>query len=165
MHAPAVSIASLVFCFVFFSTALADSCQQWGRDPQHWGFTPVVGQSPSRILADVIYDPFSTQERAEAGSTLLTHFQAASGRRQRRVHDVQDGLSRRIKRRGLPAKCVSDNMSSLATSILSDKSTTASYVSIRRLRPARHVDSKVYHRGQMRLRPRGLEVVHERARV
>jgi hypothetical protein len=59
-----------------FSTALADSWPQWGRDPQHWGFTPVVGQSPSRILADIVYDPFSAQEQAESGGSLLTHFQA-----------------------------------------------------------------------------------------
>jgi len=61
---------------VSFSTAVADSWVQWGRDPQHWGFTPVVGQSPSRILADVVYDPFSAKEQAEADGSLLTHFQA-----------------------------------------------------------------------------------------
>src|SRR5262245_62616258 len=61
---------------VFFSTAVGNSWTQWGRDPQHWGFVPVAGQLPSRILADVVYDPFSEQEQAEAAGTLLTHFQA-----------------------------------------------------------------------------------------
>ena len=40
-------------------------------DPQHWGFSSVPGQSPSRILADIVYDPFSSQEQAEAGGFLL----------------------------------------------------------------------------------------------
>jgi hypothetical protein len=62
--------------FGFFSTAFADSWPQWGRDPQHWGFTPVAGQSPSRILANIVYDPFSAQEQDESGGSLLTHFQA-----------------------------------------------------------------------------------------
>jgi hypothetical protein len=59
---------------VFFSTAFAESWPQWGRDSQHWGFTPLAGQSPSRILADTVYDPFSPQEQAESGGSLLTHY-------------------------------------------------------------------------------------------
>jgi hypothetical protein len=76
MRASAVGLTSLLFCLIFFSTALADPWRQWGGDAQHRGFTPVVGQSPTRILADVVYDPFSAKEQAEAGGTLLTHFQA-----------------------------------------------------------------------------------------
>ena len=59
-----------------FSAAFIDSWTQWGQDSQHWGFAPVVGQPPLRILADIVYDPFSAQEQAEAGGSLLTHFQA-----------------------------------------------------------------------------------------
>jgi hypothetical protein len=54
----------------------SESWLQWGRDAQHMGFMPVVGQFPRRILADIVYDPFSGQEQAEAGGSLLTHFQA-----------------------------------------------------------------------------------------
>ena len=61
------------------SVAFVDSWTQWGQDSQHWGFAPVVGQPPLRILADIIYDPFSAQEQAEAGGSLLTHFQAPLG--------------------------------------------------------------------------------------
>ncbi len=74
MRSPPLLVAA-VFLLVF-STAFADSWPQWGRDSQHWGFTPLAGQSPSRILADIVYDPFSAQEQAESGGSLLTHFQA-----------------------------------------------------------------------------------------
>ena len=69
-----VLVAVQVLAFV--SVALADSWPQWGRDAQHSGFTPVVGQKPSDILADIVYDPFSAQEQAEANGNLLTHYQA-----------------------------------------------------------------------------------------
>src|SRR5262245_38827677 len=61
---------------VLFSTVFADSWPQWGRDPQHWGLAQVAGQLPSRILANIVYDPFSAQEQAEANGRLLTHYQA-----------------------------------------------------------------------------------------
>ena len=70
-----VGISAVLSGFLF-ATVFADSWPQWGRDAQHWGFSPVAGQSPSRILADIVYDPFSAQEQAEAGGFLLTHFQA-----------------------------------------------------------------------------------------
>jgi hypothetical protein len=35
-----------------------------------------MGQSPTRILADVVYDSFSEKEQAESNGRLLTHFQA-----------------------------------------------------------------------------------------
>jgi hypothetical protein len=56
--------------------ASAQSWRQWGGDPQHSGFLPVEGQPPDRVLATIVYDPFSDQEQAEAGGNLLTHFQA-----------------------------------------------------------------------------------------
>ena len=71
-HLLLIAVAIVAFLPLIF----ADSWAQWGRDPQHWGFTTSVGQSPSQILADVVYDPFSAKEQAEAGGTLLTHFQA-----------------------------------------------------------------------------------------
>src|SRR5262245_6073292 len=65
-----------VACLAVFTTAFAEDWPQWGRDPQHQGFTPVTGQSPSHVLADIVYDPFSAQEQAESGGNLLAHFQA-----------------------------------------------------------------------------------------
>ena len=70
------SLLTVAALLTFFSTAFADSWPQWGRDSQHSGFAPVAGQSPSRILADIVYDPFSSQEQAESNGNLLTHFQA-----------------------------------------------------------------------------------------
>jgi hypothetical protein len=49
---------------------------QWGRDAQHTGSTPAIGQSPNTKLANVTYDPFVSQETAEAGGNLLAHYQA-----------------------------------------------------------------------------------------
>jgi hypothetical protein len=36
---------------------------QWGRDARH--HAPVAGQRLDRLLADIVYDPFAEQERAE----------------------------------------------------------------------------------------------------
>ena len=54
---------------------------QWGANPQHAGMVAVAGQSAAHKLADIIYDPFVTQEKAEnAGafgeSELTVHYQA-----------------------------------------------------------------------------------------
>jgi hypothetical protein len=49
--------------------------QQWGRDPQHTGAVPAVGQPAAGLLADYIYDPFIRTELAITGGDLLAHFQ------------------------------------------------------------------------------------------
>lgn len=54
---------------------------QWGADPQHTGAVNVAGQALTRQLADIVYDPFVTQEKAENapvfGEPVLTvHYQA-----------------------------------------------------------------------------------------
>jgi hypothetical protein len=49
---------------------------QWGSNPGHTGFISVAGQSLSRKLADIIYDPFVAQEQAELGGDLVAHYQA-----------------------------------------------------------------------------------------
>ena len=54
---------------------------QWGRDAQHTGSVSVAGQPLDRKLTNIIYDPFTTQEKAENeplyGEPVLTaHFQA-----------------------------------------------------------------------------------------
>lgn len=50
--------------------------QQWGADQQHSGHVAVAGQSATRQLADITYDPFVTQEQAESGGSLLAHYPA-----------------------------------------------------------------------------------------
>ncbi len=48
---------------------------QWGGGPRHAGTLAVYGQSLRTAMADIIYDPFVPQERAEAGGSLLVHYQ------------------------------------------------------------------------------------------
>ncbi len=55
--------------------------QQWGSNPQHSGMVSVAGQSLNNTLANVAYDPFVEQEKAENqplfGEAVLTvHEQA-----------------------------------------------------------------------------------------
>jgi hypothetical protein len=49
---------------------------QFAHDPQHTGNTAAVGQPPSRLLAQITFDPFLAQEQAESFGDLLAHFQA-----------------------------------------------------------------------------------------
>lgn len=50
---------------------------QWGQDAQHHGVSPATAQNARRILADVVYDPFTSAEKADpfAGGELLVHYQ------------------------------------------------------------------------------------------
>src|SRR5215207_8505201 len=57
-------------------SASSQDWPQWGRNPQHTGAVNVAGQSPDNILANLIYDPFVEQEKADGGS-LPVHYQAA----------------------------------------------------------------------------------------
>jgi hypothetical protein len=66
----------------FFLAAVAavepgsDSWLQWGRNPQHTGFIPVVGQPPEHKLAKFRYDPFVKQETLDfAGLGVPAHYQ------------------------------------------------------------------------------------------
>jgi len=49
---------------------------EWGRDPQHTGMVSISGQPINAKLADIIYDPFTTQEKNETFGELLAHYQA-----------------------------------------------------------------------------------------
>lgn len=54
---------------------------QWGADPQHSGTVGVAGQSVAHELADIVYDPFVTQEKAAIKGAfgeeeLTVHYQA-----------------------------------------------------------------------------------------
>jgi outer membrane protein assembly factor BamB len=57
------------------STAANAQWQQWGRDPQHTGASPVAAQAPVTIFADYLYDPFVADEQFAGGGDLLAHFQ------------------------------------------------------------------------------------------
>jgi hypothetical protein len=54
---------------------------QWGADPQHTGTVSIAGQNVAHQLADIVYDPFVTQEKAEIKGAfgveeLTVHYQA-----------------------------------------------------------------------------------------
>jgi hypothetical protein len=48
---------------------------QWARTSLHTSSTQAVGQNPKTKLADITYDPFVTQEKAETFGELLAHYQ------------------------------------------------------------------------------------------
>ena len=58
------------------TTASSQDWPQWGRNSQHSGAVNVAGQTPNSILANVIYDPFVEDEKANEGA-LFVHYQAA----------------------------------------------------------------------------------------
>jgi hypothetical protein len=69
-----------VWCAVLFASALAGMAQdwpQWGRSPQHTGSVSVEGQPAAKILAQVVYDPFTAQENVDplCGGGLCIHYQ------------------------------------------------------------------------------------------
>jgi len=54
---------------------------QWGANPQHTGMVVVVGQNAVHKLADIVYEPFVNQEKAENAAVfgeaeLTAHYQA-----------------------------------------------------------------------------------------
>ena len=49
---------------------------QWGQNAQHSGRVDVAAQSPDRVLAEVVYDPFAPQEQAASKGSLLVHYPA-----------------------------------------------------------------------------------------
>ena len=49
---------------------------QWGRNAQHTGMVSVQAQPLNQKLADIIYDPFTQQEKNETFGELLAHFQS-----------------------------------------------------------------------------------------
>ncbi|HEY8021407.1 MAG TPA: hypothetical protein VIH93_09910 [Thermoanaerobaculia bacterium] len=71
----------VLFAAMATTTALAAAGQewsQWGQGPQHNGAAAAVGQPARHLLADVVYDPFIEQEKADPNATgdLLVHYQA-----------------------------------------------------------------------------------------
>ena len=67
---------SLTIGVALVALAFAEDWLQWGQNAQHTGRALVLGQNPSRILANLIYDPFVAQAQAEENGELLAHYQA-----------------------------------------------------------------------------------------
>src|SRR5215216_5091047 len=61
------------------TSAFSEDWPQWGRDSRHTGAINVAGQTPNQILANLIYDPFVEQEKADPNGegSLAVHYQAA----------------------------------------------------------------------------------------
>lgn len=57
------------------SVANAQTWSQWGGGPRHNGSLAVAGQQFNFKLAETIVDPHVDELRAEAGGTLLVHYQ------------------------------------------------------------------------------------------
>lgn len=58
------------------SPLAAQTWNQWGGGPRHTGSIAVYGQSLREQMADIVYDPFVPQERAETSSGFLrVHYQ------------------------------------------------------------------------------------------
>ncbi len=72
-----ILLMSLVLALWVGGTAQAQWWPQWGRDAQHTSAVSVVGQSPDRVLADIIYDPHVEAERTDPLSApgLSVHYQ------------------------------------------------------------------------------------------
>jgi hypothetical protein len=77
------SPATITATFTVGQPAASDNpvWPQWGSNPQHTGMVAVAGQELAEILANIAYDPFVEQEKAENtvlfGSAVLTvHEQA-----------------------------------------------------------------------------------------
>jgi hypothetical protein len=48
---------------------------QWARTSMHNSSTDAFGQTPTTKIADITYDPFVSQEKAETSNELLAHYQ------------------------------------------------------------------------------------------
>jgi len=66
--APIQDTAAFPYC-----PSRAAAWPQWGQNSRHDGAAPVIGQSLQTIYADVVCDPFVSQQIAEIG-VLLTHY-------------------------------------------------------------------------------------------
>jgi hypothetical protein len=68
-------------CVLLVTVAVSASAQewaQWAQNQNHTGIVNVTGQSASHMLADIVYDPFVAQEKADhfAAGDLQVHYQA-----------------------------------------------------------------------------------------
>jgi hypothetical protein len=68
-------LVSLTMGVALGGPAFGDDWLQWGENAQHTGRVKVVGQTPESILANLVYDPFVSQEQAEGFNSLTVHYQ------------------------------------------------------------------------------------------
>jgi hypothetical protein len=73
-----ISCATLAAVLAGALAAGAQTWPQWGQNPQHTGTVSLSGQPASKILAQVVFDPFTDQEAADplCGGGLCIHYQA-----------------------------------------------------------------------------------------
>jgi hypothetical protein len=69
-----MKIATALLVCAAASAAFA-AWPQFGRDPQHTGSTPVTAQSLGKVLAQIVMDPFVSDEISPGGS-LFVHYAA-----------------------------------------------------------------------------------------
>ena len=74
MRSPSRLLVLLLLSSPLFAQS-ENAWHQWGGGARHNGTLAVFGQSLRTAMADIVYDPFVPQERAEAGGTLLVHYQ------------------------------------------------------------------------------------------
>lgn len=76
-HIPifAVVLLTVLGAALSSSAQTAPAWPQWGQNPQHTGNLLNPGQSLQGKLSDTVFDPFVSQETAEARSALLMHYQ------------------------------------------------------------------------------------------
>lgn len=55
--------------------AIGAGWPQWAQNPQHTSTIGVAGQTPARILANIVYDPLVPQEQAANYNELVVHYQ------------------------------------------------------------------------------------------
>jgi hypothetical protein len=73
-----LTLALIAFQALRITSVRADSGAnwlQWGRTPQHNGASSAVGIIPGTQLANILYDPFVAQAKAESKGELLAHYQ------------------------------------------------------------------------------------------
>lgn len=74
MRSPSRLLVLLLLSSPLFAQS-ENAWHQWGGGARHNGTLAVFGQSLRTAMADIVYDPFVPQERAEAGGSLLVHYQ------------------------------------------------------------------------------------------
>jgi hypothetical protein len=65
---------SLLFALVIASTASAQGWLQWGRTSRHDSAATVTGHSLDKVEAEIVIDPFVTEEKFFANGDLLAHY-------------------------------------------------------------------------------------------
>jgi hypothetical protein len=70
-----LALFGLVFVMAAWREIEERSWPQWAQNPQHTGFIDVHGQVPRKLLAQLVYDPFVSQEQTESSGELLAHYQ------------------------------------------------------------------------------------------